>query len=362
MKLWIEAVSRERWVSLAERMPDFNYRHQWQYGVAIAERVGARSEHVAIIGDDSVVGLADVRCKYVPLMGGGIAYINGGPLTGRSGHGWCHAFRSCLEALRSHYCHSNGMVLRVAPALRADVPISEVSAVYAEAGFAPVPSASPYRTIAVDISRPRDQIRTKLAQKWRNCLNRAERNGLEIRSGSAAGLMDEFVRLYGQLLSRKRFDAELDAAFYQSVHRASPPNERPHIAIAYHKNVPAAGIVASILGDTAVYLLGASNELGMQQKAAYVLQWHVIEQAKAAGCQWYDLGGIDPEANPGVYHFKEGMGGIDVTAPCPFELRPGGLRGRLTHAAERAYRWLRKRRAGRTIAAGVREEKQSVSD
>ena len=55
----------------------------------------------------------------------------------------------------------------------------------------------------------------------------------------------------------------------------------------------------------------------------------------------YDLGGIDPVANPGVTSFKLRTGGVDVAA-VPFELSPGGLRGTATDLAERAYARLRR--------------------
>jgi len=63
--------------------------------------------------------------------------------------------------------------------------------------------------------------------------------------------------------------------------------------------------------------------------------------AREAGCQFYDLGGIDPEKNPGVYHFKKGMGGEDVTVPGPFEFYPGGLRRILVSSCEKVYTILR---------------------
>ncbi|HEY6445190.1 MAG TPA: hypothetical protein VIY53_01925, partial [Acidobacteriaceae bacterium] len=35
------------------------------------------------------------------------------------------------------------------------------------------------------------------------------------------------------------------------------------------------------------------------------------------GIRLYDLGGIDPKANPGVYHFKKGFSGLDITQIAP---------------------------------------------
>ena len=76
--------------------------------------------------------------------------------------------------------------------------------------------------------------------------------------------------------------------------------------------IPIAGLVGSALGDTGIYLFGATNEHGMNAKGAYLLQWRMIQWLKQNGVTHYDLGGINPEANPGVYHFKQGLSGNDV--------------------------------------------------
>ena len=72
-------------------------------------------------------------------------------------------------------------------------------------------------------------------------------------------------------------------------------------------------LVYSITGNSGIYLLGASNMEGRRLRSAYLLQWKVIEQLKQQGMRYYDLGGIDPDANPGVYDFKSGLGGKEVS-------------------------------------------------
>ena len=72
------------------------------------------------------------------------------------------------------------------------------------------------------------------------------------------------------------------------------------------------------------------------------MHWRTIELLRERGIPWYDLGGIDPEANPGVTSFKLRTNGVDVTAAGPFELSPAGLRGRVTGWAERAYLRIRR--------------------
>jgi hypothetical protein len=79
-----------------------------------------------------------------------------------------------------------------------------------------------------------------------------------------------------------------------------------------------AGLVASAMGDSAIYLLGATSDAGLNTKGAYLLQWTMIRWLKENGVRWYDLGGIDPEGNPGVFSFKRGLSGLDVCQINPF--------------------------------------------
>jgi lipid II:glycine glycyltransferase (peptidoglycan interpeptide bridge formation enzyme) len=75
--------------------------------------------------------------------------------------------------------------------------------------------------------------------------------------------------------------------------------------------------------------------------AAYLLQWAAIQKAKALGCQWYDLGGIDPEGNPGVYNFKKRMGGKEIILPGPFQITPGGWNTMVCTFGEKVFTFLK---------------------
>jgi lipid II:glycine glycyltransferase (peptidoglycan interpeptide bridge formation enzyme) len=103
-----------------------------------------------------------------------------------------------------------------------------------------------------------------------------------------------------------------------------------------------AGGVFSMLGDTCVYLLGATTEAGLKTKASHYLHWQVIKAARSRGVKWYDLGGVNPAANPGGYNFKKGFGGEDVIAAGPYEIAKENLSSYIAKAAELAFRRLRK--------------------
>lgn len=353
MSATVVPVEENRWRQLAAGFLDHNYRQLWSFGQACAQRVGAASEHVAVMKGSELMGVADVRIKRVPLLGG-IAYVNGGPLVRRNDRLDRERLALCVSALCSELVSHRGLALRVHPTVGSCEWNAAVEEVYRAAGFVQAQSAPQYRTITVDIGRPIDQVRRTLAQKWRNCLNRAERNSLTLRTGASEELFEVFLQLYGDLKDRKGFQTELEASFYARVQSGLAEAERFRISIAQQDGRPAAGHVSSVLGDTCVYLLGASNDLGLETKASYLLQWHAIQNAKDAGCCWYDLGGIDPEGNPGVHHFKSGMGGQDVTSPGPYELAPDGLSSQILPLCERAYRRLRRGSSSRTVPARSR--------
>src|SRR4051794_21344095 len=335
----VRRAGRDEWIELAAGFGDHNYRHCWDYAERLAAPSGASAEHVVVEHDDAPLGLASGRGKRLPGAGAGIASVSGGPPVRRLGAGEpSERLAGVVDALRREYVDRRRLVLRVAPAIGEERWNAAQDACLRAAGFAPGAHLRPYRTMMVDLDRPLADVRKGFAKKWRNLLSSAERQGLEVAEGTAPELFDDFAPLFDELVARKAFAVDLGADFYAALQPALPQRERLHVAIASLDGRPAAGVVASIHGDTAVYLLGASNDAGRTTNAAYLLQWRVIEAASALGCRWYDLGGIDPVANPGVHRFKERMAGTDTTAPGPYELAPGRMRRTAVRAAERAFR------------------------
>ena len=126
-----------------------------------------------------------------------------------------------------------------------------------------------------------------------------------------------FCRMYEQMWKRKTFETTVDVEEFGRLQEDLPETHRMRILICEQDGVPVAGLVASAMGDSAIYLLGATSDDGLNAKGAYLLQWTLIQWLKENGIKWYDLGGIDPEGNPGVYTFKKGLSGTDVSQLTP---------------------------------------------
>ena len=104
----------------------------------------------------------------------------------------------------------------------------------------------------------------------------------------------------------------MDVEEFGRIQRDLAASQQMRILICKDQGRPVTGLVVSAMGDSAIYLLGATSDDGLNSKGAYLVHWTLIKCLKENGIRWYDLGGIDPEKNPGVYYFKRGFSGMDV--------------------------------------------------
>ena len=95
------------------------------------------------------------------------------------------------------------------------------------------------------------------------------------------------------MMARKNFKENVDPYKIGKMNEELDDEYKLKVFIAYKDKLPVASIVGTAIGDTGIYLLGASNEIGMKNKASYLLQWEMIKWLKQRGCQRYDLGGIN---------------------------------------------------------------------
>jgi lipid II:glycine glycyltransferase (peptidoglycan interpeptide bridge formation enzyme) len=224
------------------------------------------------------------------------------------------ALRELVEALRKECVQSKGYALRILPNAFTRTPRAEMfTSSLEQAGFRAARKFSVYRTLVLDLSPTLDELRRQLDPKWRNQLNQAERNNLSISEGSDPQLWDAFETLYCDMMARKRFETTISIKEFAAIQKTLPPELKMQVFICKRDGVPMAGLVCSFLGDAGIYLLGATNEMALKLRAANLLQWTAVKKLKQEGFRYYDLGGIDPVANPGGFHFKQGLSGQDLS-------------------------------------------------
>jgi len=336
-----EPLSPANWSALLAEFADANFYQTHAYG-SVSWGRGSLA-HLVVRQGEHVRALAQVRQMRLGHWFG-VAYVRWGPCAKRLGAAWdAAAFRCAMAALAEEFVQRRGWVLRVVPNLfRQDQEATVALEILQALGFGRDEVGRNYRTLRVDLTAPLETIRNRLDGKWRNQLNAATRNALEIREGNDTQLFREFRRLYDEMMARKRFETTVDVADFERMQEELELGEKLRVALAARSGRFHAGVVATAVGETGIYLLGATGEEGLTSKASYLLQWRMIEHLKSAGCRFYDLGGINPETNPGVCHFKSGMGGHEVLQLGRFELSRSANRRKLLHWAETLHQLWRR--------------------
>lgn len=69
---------------------------------------------------------------------------------------------------------------------------------------------------------------------------------------------------------------------------------------------------ALIFGKQAWDFIAAANVESRKIYASYGLYWALARHCHSLGIKKYDMGGIDPALNPGVFNFKKGVGSVPV--------------------------------------------------
>ena len=290
-------------------------------------------KHIAIYSNQNLIGLVKVRIRTVPILNRGIAYILNGPVwQKRDQENNIQKLANIFVALREEFVVKQQLVLRIQPYIFSD-KISNFDFIE-NLGFKHVEKIIPYQTLVLYLDKNLDEIRKSFKQKWRNCLNQSEKNDLKIFEGNDQQLYNYFLEIYNQMMARKNFKENVDPYKIGKMNEELDDKYKLKVFIAYKDKLPVASIVGTAIGDTGIYLLGASNEIGMKNKASYLLQWEMIKWLKQKGCNRYDLGGINKDDNPGVYHFKSGITDQEVLGMGTYETYNSSLSKRIVSFGE----------------------------
>jgi lipid II:glycine glycyltransferase (peptidoglycan interpeptide bridge formation enzyme) len=318
-------LTKSEWDEIVPSFGDISYCQGGAYAQAAAEAANARSEFVAIMRSRQVVGLANVRIKELKPVKLGIAYAHRAPCIARKGEFANSDFGYCVDCLIAEYTERRNLILRIAPAVDGGQNNQDRVAALQKRGFRRSRLIPTHDTFILDLDHSLLNIRKDLDRKWRNHLSKAERSNIHVTYSEAPIDFDRFKPLLLDLMRTKRFAPGRDIGFFRRVQTEAEQYERITVCLAWHNGAPVAGALISFAGSAAVYLLGASNPDGRVLRASFLLQWTVIKNAKALGKRFYDLGGVNEQANPGVYRFKKGLGGRFVNDPGLYDFAPGQM-------------------------------------
>lgn len=194
--------------------------------------------------------------------------------------------------------------------------------------------------------------------RWQ--IRRAEKDGVRVRelgegelkilkaiaaeAGERHGFLDPELEYYRSM--KKYFGkqvkfvvAEIPAA---KLRQEREKAEGPEVTVEDGEMVPLAAAMFVNDGREMVYLYSGSARKYQKYGGAHLIQWEMIKEALATGCERYNFYGVRPVAGDGVYKFKQGFRGHVEELLGTFALPVGALGkvyvGRITEKEMREVR------------------------
>jgi len=303
-------LSREEWDGYWQRCPRANLLQSWQYGAAKEEAEGWKASRF-LISDELAcpIALAQVLTRGLPLLGA-IARLNRGPLllADLSGDAEIPFKLAALQVLLREGRRRRWLMMQTAPELP---PTNGARTGLQALGFNGL-TASAWGSGRMALDVDEQALLMSLKGKWRNCLRKGEKLGVVVTHHVCRGdQLDLLVQSYTELQSDRGFHGLSEnliralAAQQGAMWQFNLFTARENDAAA--DDEPLGVLVTIRSGDTAIYLIGSTNEKGRQMQANSVLLWQAILHAKRHGCAWFDIGGLSEATPKGIAEFKQGL-------------------------------------------------------
>ncbi len=324
-----------------------------------------RSESIGWFRDDEVVGVGLVLYRQLPKVKRYLAYLPEGPVidwTGDDLADWLAPMVAHLKGQGAFGVRMGPPVItrrwtaaqvkegiasddvrrlgQVAPEERSVTGAQVVASLHelgwkqqaVEGGFA---AGQPRYNFVIPLrgadgaARTEDDVLTGMNQQWRRNIKKASKAGVEVSIGTGDDLK-LFHDLYVHTAQRDGFTPRSLGYFETMVEALSAEEpDRIRLHLARHEGDLVAASIAIRVGTHAWYSYGASSTEKRDVRGSNAVQWSMIREALAAGCDVYDLRGITDtldadDSHIGLIQFKVGTGGeaVEHVGEWDLPLRP----------------------------------------
>jgi len=323
-------MDEKSWNDLIATLPDPQLLQSWQWS-SVKTRFGWRSIPTVWRDDQGEVqAAAMLLMRAIPITGFPqryrVMYVPKGPLL----RDWSNVEirHQVFNDLRFQAESNGAIVLKIDPEIRLGVgipgqPLAQENSLgniivgeLKEFGWCFSKEQVQFQnTVLVDLSSSEDDLLSCMKQKTRYNIRLASRRGVLIRTGGISDI-DLLYTMYAETSARDGFVIR-EKSYYQAVWEKFISAGMAVPLIAEVDGEPVAALIYFYFSRRAWYMYGMSRNIHREKMANYLLQWEAMKQAKAIGCDVYDLWGAPDkftEDDPlwGVYRFKEGLGGVVV--------------------------------------------------
>ena len=261
---------------------------------------GWHSLNLLAISDDSIVAMAAVLFRRQPFAGA-VVWVPGGVCG--SPTVWAREFRSAVKvALGVQWVYIRVNIIGLEAS-------EEMALALCGAGWSrPRVKLGSGLTLAYDLNGEESARLDGLTANWRHNLKRSrkyESTFTEWRTPDVSKIKEIYSAMEGYKdIAAQVSNTELTAII----------SELKNSLIIFKCQNSAGEIIAIrgcvVFADQAFDLLAAAAPSARKVYASYGLFWELLNHCHEKGVARYDLGGVDPIGNKGVYNFKHGLGSV----------------------------------------------------
>ena len=308
VRQWFDRAS---WNEFVSSVPDSHFQQTWEWG-ELAPHLGGRAVRLGLHCNGELHGALQLFVNPIQRVGKTYLYAPRGPALERVS---VERLGPLLDAAREIGLEEQALGIRVEPNA-AETDDSWKRALSALGLHRTYPPSQPRSSWVLDLQPEPDQLLAGMKQKTRYNIRLAGRKGVEIREGTVHDL-DAFYDLYRQTAERDDFFVH-DISLYRCMFDLFRASGAFCMLLAYHGDALIAAVTLIHIGSTCWYVHGASSNQHRNLMATYLLQWESIKRAKDWGCTLYDFRAVpdilqEDQDMYGVYRFKEGFGGRQLT-------------------------------------------------
>lgn len=191
-------------------------------------------------------------------------------------------------------------------------------------GRVPSISLQPMRSLVVEMTKSEEELLGAMHEKTRYNIRLAERKGVEVARIPHPISYEDceiFFNLLADTGQRNGFRI-YPRAHYKALFDTRGDTFSNELFVARLGGEVCAVAMVNFCGTpcVATYLHGGSASHTKNAMAPHFLHWQVMQEARAQGCAFYDLWGIDEKKWPGLTRFKSGFGGNVVQYPASVDI------------------------------------------
>lgn len=288
------------WDRQLMQFPDYTIYQSYGWGEH-RSHFGWRPYRLTAVENEQTIAMAQVLVRRFPFSTA-LVWAPGGPVGNISA--WGKSFQSSLQlaiGTKRVYCRMNPMrkqvdqeveLIRSMGWTKAKSPLlSGMSAVYFP-------------------SEPQKVREEKASYNWRRNLRRSQKYEHMVDVWQKPNI-DEIMAVYEAMQTYKKIDQQISKDALKSILERFGEN-----CVVVRCSDSAGRLLALrgalLLGDRGWDIFAAATPEARKVYASHAALWELMEQCASRGVQWYDMSGIDPVGNKGVYDFKMGTGACEV--------------------------------------------------